>query len=206
MNKRLKILYLVVAYLIAIFALIGAYLFSKKFNIPFEQMTADPMMTFDGHPFIGIISNIGILFWCTTASVCFFAGIFLKNINKDKEGLFLISNGVITSLLLLDDFFMLHEYVFHSFQTLIYIIYSAGLLWYCLRFIKMLFNTNYILLGLAFFLLGSSVFTDLAFKNEGMQFLIEDSFKFLGITTWMLYFTSTSFNMLNSKKDITLVN
>jgi hypothetical protein len=199
MVKRYKILYLTVTYIIAILALIGAYFFSKKFNIPFEQMTADPMMTFDAHPFVGVISNIGILFWCITASVCLFSGFFLRNIGLNKEGLFLISNGVITSLLLLDDFFMLHEYIFHSYQTIIYLIYFIGLLWYCLRFVKMIVTTNFIFLGFAFFLLGSSVFTDVLFENKGMQFLIEDSFKFLGITTWMLYFTTTSFNMINTK-------
>ncbi|WNH10243.1 hypothetical protein [Thalassobellus suaedae] len=192
-SNLLAVLFTILA---ASFLLAFSYYFSVKFQIPLEAMTADPMSTFDAHPFIGLISNLGVLLWCTTASICFFAGFYLRQKKHNKEGLFLISNGVITSALLLDDFFMMHEYLFYTLQLVFYGVYLIGFIWYCYHFIRLIFLTEFIILGLAFAFLGASVFIDVVFPNVGFEYFIEDGFKFLGICTWMLYFVRTSYKMI----------
>src|SRR5690606_6340162 len=183
---RRAIFYIILTNILAGLLLAFAYFFSIKFKIPLEAMTADPMSTFDSHPFTGLISNVGVLLWCTTASICFWSGFFLMKKQIKKEGLFLISNGVITTSLLLDGFFMMHEYIFHTLQLLFYAIYFIGIIWYCYYFIKLIFKTEFIILGLAFVFLGGSVFVDVIFPNVGFQYFVEDGLKFLGISTWAL--------------------
>lgn len=48
--------------------------------------------------------------------------------------------------------------------------------------------------------LGLSVITDLILNsNDGIVYFMEDSLKFVGIFSWMLFFTTTSFQLLFKK-------
>ncbi|MCB0476295.1 MAG: hypothetical protein KDC69_11510, partial [Flavobacteriaceae bacterium] len=63
-------------------------------------------------------------------------------------------------------------------------------------------KSDYYLLLISVFFLGSSVFTDLIFPSEGLEYFIEDSFKFIGIVSWMLFFTTSAFRFLVENTDI----
>lgn len=198
-------LFILVAYIVCLSLLAIIFFIGTKYNISFKTITGDPLSTIGAHPFTGAISNIGVLLWCATASICFFSGVILSFKNHKKESLFIISSGILTFVLLIDDLFMFHDYIFYSFkqfkitQPITFSIYGILTIWYIYSFYKTIFSTRYIILGIAFFFLGMSVFTDLIIENEGLTYFIEDSFKFIGITSWMLYFTTTAFQLVSKK-------
>ncbi|MFI0429017.1 hypothetical protein [Mariniflexile sp. HMF6888] len=204
--RKDKISYFVFAiYFLMVLLLSSVFFVGKKFNIPFEKITGDPALTFKSHPFIGFLSNIGALIWCYTASICFFSALILFKTTDKKKALFFMCSGIFTSILLIDDFFMFHDYIFYTFinsdivQLIVYIAYAIFLFWYILRFLKFILSTLYIFLVLAIGFFGLSVLTDLIFKSKGLQYFIEDSFKFIGLINWMLFFSITAYNALLHK-------
>ncbi|MFI1771321.1 hypothetical protein [Thalassobellus citreus] len=204
--KKGKTRYFVAAsYILVAFLLFIVFYINKKYNIPFEKLTGDPALTFNAHPFIGFLSNLGVLLWCFTASVCYFSSALLFTTNNNKKALFFLSSGFFTSILLIDDFFMFHDYIFYSFesfkiiQPITYVIYGMLLLLCIIKFHKIIFDSLYIFLALAVGFLGLSVFTDLVFENIGLEYFIEDGFKFIGITNWMLFFSITSYQNVKTR-------
>ncbi len=55
---------------IVILVLLVVFL-SFKTGIPIDKFTGDPAAIAGINPFIGVVSNIGILFWCASASIEF---------------------------------------------------------------------------------------------------------------------------------------
>lgn len=172
--------------------------------MPFEKITGDPANYFEFHPFVGIISHIGAFLWCTSSITCFYTGYYLRSISKGEESNFLLFSGVFSFILLIDDFFMFHDDIFYSIYSLtlepfIFLTYALLLLYFIYKFYRIIFQNNYILLGTAGFFLGASIFLDLFFKSEGLQYFFEDSLKFIGIVSWTLFFVPTSYKLLQEK-------
>ncbi len=199
-----------ILYLITIIILCTVFVLSKTHNIPLMKFTADPALIFQANPFIGIISNLGVLLWCCTACICFFSGIIIYN-SQRKHASFLLYSGVFTTILLFDDFFMIHDYgIFYilpySFsEKIIFVLYVSFAIWYVIKFHKTILMTNhhYILLT-AFVFLGLSMVIDTIFESKGLEYFIEDSLKFIGIISWTIFFIATSYKSVI--KQITRLN
>jgi len=197
-------IFIIFTYATCLILLAISFIVGTKYSIPFSQITGDPALTFNAHPFTGIISNIGVLLWCTTSCICLFSGIVLFKLKQNKEATFLISSSFLSFILLIDDFFMFHDYILYSFeafkvtQSITYTFYISLMLWYSISFLKLIFNkTSYVILGIAFLFLGASAFIDLFLKNEGnLKYFIEDSLKFVGIFSWMLFYITSSYKLL----------
>lgn len=169
-------------------------------KIPIGNLTRDPLALV-GKPFyFGIVSQIGNLFWCSCAAICFFSAALLTK-NKPKiNSLYLLYAGFFTSFLLLDDLFLIHEDVFPNYlkisEKIIYLIYVSFLIFYIMKFKRVIVNTEFLPLLLAFFFFGFSVLVDKDLipisqywlENEGV-YLLEDGAKLLGIISWFIYFT-----------------
>jgi hypothetical protein len=184
-------------YIITTLILGTVFFLSKKYNIPFEKFTGDPALINKSNPFIGIISNVGALIWCTTASICLFSSSLLYFYNKKENSKFMLFSGVFTTILLLDDFFMIHDSAVYMIypndisQIILLLSYAIFAIWYIYNFYKIIIKEDYIILGTAFFFLGLSVGIDLFFESSKLEYFIEDSFKFIGIISWMLFFVTT---------------
>ena len=71
---------------------------TKKNNIQFEVFSRDPIQTLNGKPYVGILSNLGVIFWCATAAVLFFASkISALQKRPARETWFLFSGGLINA-------------------------------------------------------------------------------------------------------------
>lgn len=201
MKKTIGYIILLSYALIAILMLLVYYV-SLQFNIPFKEITGDPVLTFNAHPFTGIVSNIGILLWCASCSILVFSYFLAKDKLPKKEAFFLLYSGCITFLLLIDDLFMIHDYLLYSIgsnQYVMYTLYLILFIFYFIYFKDILINLPYKpLFILAFFFLGSSVGLDIVFKSEGLQYFIEDGLKLLGINSWFLFFTNYALLKLKS--------
>ncbi len=177
---------------------------SFKTGIPIKKFTVDPATFARINPFIGVVSNIGILFWCASASICFFSCALLQKTRFRRDfPAFLLFSGFITSILLLDDLFLFHEKGLSSrkiifpnasfiSQEMVYFSYIIIILFYLIRFRKIIIKTDIVLLFLAFLFFGASIIIDSLFKN----YLFEDGFKLFGIVSWFGYFVRVCFQVV----------
>lgn len=166
----------------------GAILTSQEFTASISYILS---------PFVGIISQIGILCWSMTASLCIFCSaiIYQKKYISNNLAYFLRFFGFITLILLLDDLFLLHEFILPRFlkipEKLTYLCYGSLVLWGLIRFKSVILQTEWIILLLSLLWFGCSIFIDLFpvldyFKD--LEYLLEDGFKLFGIVSWFYYF------------------
>ena len=172
--------------------------FSK--HIPLDYLTNDPVVVADLPVYIGVLSQFGIFLWAATAAICLFCSLLIKN---KVHKAFMIVSSLISALLGFDDVFMLHESVFPSLgihQKVVFLSYALIVLIYGLKFMKILLRTDYLLLGFAIFWFGISLLVD-NFLYESSPYitkLLEDGAKFIGITSWLFYYTRTCRQMLEN--------
>jgi len=194
-NKLIPVLalsYVLVLGLLSSVAIIGAY-----YNIPIVRFTGDPTVILGGRPFTGVISNVGVLFWCATSAICFFSFAIYGKTRNALTARFLLFSGLLTLLLLLDDLFVLHETIFpvyfHIPQTAVYLGYLILISMYFYKFKEIIAETEYTLLFIACSFFGVSVISDIFLPQKGLEYLVEDGFKLFGIVTWFIYFIRTCF-------------
>lgn len=167
-------------------------------GIRVDQLTRDPTAITGARPYVGFLSTIGLFFWSATASVCFLGAVLM---NKQRGLLrlkrFLFASGLLILLLGFDDAFLLHEDFLPQHvgipERLVYVGYAALGLFYLVRFNAVILNTDYLLLLLAWSLLGVSVSLDILLDRHiislprRIAFLLEDGAKFAGIVSWLVY-------------------
>ena len=170
---------------------------SNLYNIKLSLVVRDLAQTC-GYPIgVGMISNLGILLWGAAASICFFTT-FLEGINRESSKLLLLG-GIFSSLLCIDDFFLLHDrYLGPDFLNLTYLAISIFLLVRFRRILKIIGLFN-LLISILF--LGLSVFFDgviqqIFNQNYELTQLTEEGFKFIGIACWLNFWCKASSNSL----------
>jgi len=156
-------------------------------------------------PVAGFLSNLGILFWCVSASICFFSAYLVSQIKETQitEKRFLLTSGFLSSYLLLDDLFQIHEsshLIFPNYgEKIVFLALAIFSLGYVIAFHKLILRTSFLWLIAAFSCLASSIMVDsvlsLNFSNEILHWL-EDGFKWFGITCWAGYFLSVSTQLI----------
>ena len=166
---------------------------SNFYNIKLSLVVRDLAQTC-GYPIgVGMISNIGILLWGAAASICLFTS-FSEIINNESSKLLLLG-GVFSSLLCIDDFFLLHDrYIGPDFLNLTYLAISIFLLVKFQRILKKI-GVSYLIISILF--LGLSIFFDGVIQqiyNQSYELtqLIEEGFKFIGITCWLNFWCKSS--------------
>ena len=172
---------------------------SNIHNIKLSLVLRDLAQTC-GYPIgVGMISNIGILLWGAATSICLFTT-FSQNINSDSSKLLLLG-GLFSGLLCIDDFFLLHDrYIGPDFLNLTYLSISIFLL---VRFRRLLKKIGLFNLVISILFLGLSIFFDGVIQqifNQSYELtqLIEEGFKFLGITCWLNFWCKASSYALKS--------
>lgn len=139
--------------------------------------------------YYGLVSNIGILVWCSGAAICLFTALLLTLGKSDKADIYLFSlAGILTGWLMLDDFFLVHEDVFPALgipELVAFIVYAGLALSYFAICWRRILEHRFILLTLAVGLLGLSVLVDQLIHSESSaRIFTEDSAKLLGICAW----------------------
>jgi hypothetical protein len=184
-RKGLLLLYAPILALLFM-ATIAAYFW----HIPLSRLTRDTASIAGVHPLTGVVSNVGILLWCATAVICLFSRSLLRQQGLHAEARFLLWGGLMTLVLLVDDFFMIHEYIapvhFHVNETLVLASYACGAGAYLLKFRRLILAANYQLLAAAMVLFTASMAVDIA-DGQGWWRLGEDGCKILGIASWLGY-------------------
>ena len=173
--------------------------------VSFPYFSLDPILLIeDGKPYFGFLSYVGILLWCSTASVCLYSSLILKKYKSESEWIkFLLASGLITTMMLVDDLFLFHEYIPNYIpinEKIIFSIYGIIIIIFLIRFWRIILNnTKYLLLLASFIFFALSMATDVFHDDKlAFHYSFEDGFKLLGIVSWFIYFTGTSFNSLTS--------
>lgn len=166
-----------------------------------------------GVPFYtGAISNLGIVFWIITASVCLLtAEVLPKGATPKGEVSFVRASGYMTAVLGADDLFMVHDAVGPRYLGIssewIYGVYVVVICLILVRYRAVIMRNDYVLLvaSLAFLAasLGVDVIHDLklfegGLASIGLRFLLEDGLKLLGIGGWLAYFVSLCHALLTT--------
>jgi hypothetical protein len=166
---------------------------SNLYKIKLNLVVRDLAQTC-GYPIgVGMISNIGILLWGAAASICLFTT-FSGCINKESSKLLLLG-GIFSGLLCIDDFFLLHDrYIGPDFLNVTYLSISIFLL---VRFQKILKSIGLFNLIISILFLGLSIFFDGVIQqvfNQSYELtqLVEEGFKFIGITCWLNFWCKAS--------------
>jgi hypothetical protein len=186
-------------------------LISLKTKIPIEVFLSDPALVAGSNglanselnvsinPLIGAVSNIGILLWCISATIAFLGFLILKKSRKKKDTKsFLFYSGILTSILLVDDLFLIHEAIAPKIlqinQEMFYLFLVIATAGWLIKFRKTILKTDYIPLVLAFVFLGLSVVFDRIVDLSIIQLefsqikIFEDGSKLFGIVSWTTYF------------------
>ncbi len=179
---------------VALFSIAG-----KIYQIPFSDFSRDPLQLFNEPFYKGSFSQLGILFWSGSVVTLYFSAFLIRKLFNDKSHFYyLIFFGTLSSLLMLDDLFLLHEEFYRhnlgipeKFTQLFYILFSVAIFVY---YRKTLLKTNLPILIAGFLFLALSIIADKYSGSLGsLQHVLEDGFKFTGILFWFGYSLETGY-------------
>jgi hypothetical protein len=171
-------------------------------GIPISFFTGDASVVAHAPLYAGFLSNVGILVWCSTAAICVFCAALLhQEIDSGRDlAQFFLFSGLITSILLVDDLYLLHSLIFprylHIPEKLVYLGYGVGLLLYLMRFRTVILKSEFPLLIFALGFFGLSIIIDIRPVDFYGQNLLEDGSKLLGIISWATYFINAGLSQL----------
>ena len=173
------------------------YLLSLKTGHSFTDLTRDPAQVYNTSAVVGFLSHLGILVWTASAAICFFtSGLIDRRSNRR----FFLYSGLLSTLLVLDDEFLLHEIVFPNYlgipENYVYLGYICLIFAYFIYFHRQILKNNYILLLISSMALGLSLGLDLIIPSATA---LEDCFKFAGIVFWLAYFVDAAIAQLKLK-------
>jgi hypothetical protein len=202
-HLRGTLMAMALVFMVSALALAVVFFFHFGHGVSFGHLTRDPTAVMEAPFYTGFLSQFGIIFWSATASICLFSGVVASPL-LSAEKKFLYASGLFILLLAIDDLFLLHEGLFPQHlgipEMVVYAAYAVITLVYVWRFLPIILKTNYLLFGLAFFFFGLSIGIDLFDPVAGdVGYLIEDTPKFMGILTWLAYFSLVSINIVGGK-------
>lgn len=177
----------------ALVLLASLLLVALRYDLSTAELTKDVASLANVPFYYGLVANIGVLFWCATAALCFFAAQIVRDRNMAQPYVrFLVFSGAFTLFLLFDDLLRLQDHVLPTYLKLpgglISILYLLTLLVYGRLFARLIRSTDFVLLACAFAFFGGSLLTELVpFYFKG-HLLLEDALKLLGILSWFAYY------------------
>lgn len=197
-------------YLPTLLLLVGTGIFVIGTNAHITFFLRDAKAVYDIPFHAGALSSIGILFWCGAATVCLFTSLVLyETAAASEKRQFLLNAGLLTSILMFDDLFLLHEDFAPNYLGLpgdvLYVLYAALAVTLLLYYRHVIVRSASALLLLSgAFLAGSIGFEVLheyglfltGAESRGLQHFLEDGSKLLGVAGWFSYFAWTSYTSL----------
>lgn len=173
-----------------------------------RELFNDPADTLGFHPLLGVVSMLGLFGWAAAAGIAFLTYAVTRFHESVEMRRFWLAAGLLTTLLLLDDAFMLHEEIlpvaFGIRERYVKLGYLAVAAAFGLGFFKVLAGNNLRLVVAAGSFFALSFLCDTPFlmqplglwESDTVVYLIEDGAKFIGISLWMAYVAKTAADSL----------
>lgn len=177
---------------------------SRILGVSASRLMRDPAATMDVHPLTGLVSSLGIVVWAATVAVLGFSATLLLHVNEGRRAArFLGMGAALTGILLADDLFQFHEYLFASQlglpEMLVFAAYALSISGIVYAFSAEVRSSQAGLLAAAIACFAVSIVCDAVLdQSVDWSFWVEDGFKFIGITCWFAYFANTSFVAVSS--------
>ncbi|ABY36903.1 MAG TPA: hypothetical protein DEF43_12905 [Chloroflexus aurantiacus] len=167
------------------------WLAARLWHIDPIILLRDVYIVVGAEPYAGLMSNIGLLGWCVAATVWSITVYLLHPHRADPRYGLAISAGVITAILLIDDGWMLHEYLLPQLTGLSEKVFLAGYALLAITFagyaLPRMLQTDYLLAGIAAGCLAASYLIDIVLPFTPRHTLYEDVAKLSGIIFWAAY-------------------
>lgn len=186
-------------YLVSAAVILLIFLAARSVGIGFFELTKDPLAgQVKSTPiYSSILSNLGIMGWCFTVAIQFFAAWLIRRLDPASQvAAFLFQAGFITLMLMLDDFLMLHERMNHTVEAIIFGGYGILVATVFIRFRNVILQTNFLILGVALGCFLLSMVLDNVVERLSLvipyRTMLEDAFKIIGIVGWVWYFIGLS--------------
>jgi len=167
------------------------------FEIPFPDLTANPISRMAVPFYQGILQRIGTILWGGTVLVSLFTYYNLEpSENLIEIRKFLLSSGIFFGYFLIDELLLIHNFIFpkvlNIHQLLVVIVYAVLTLIFIIRFRVIIKNNFLWLFVIAISFLGLSVLVDILSYLKVIRFsfryLLDDGAKFLGIFNLFVYY------------------
>lgn len=177
--------------------------------VTMASLIRDPAALSGGRFYYGFVSNLGVILWCATASVCLFRGAELLGRPAQRAtAVFMLSAGLFTAVVLLDDFFMLHEEVIPTYlhipEKAVLLAYALMLAFYLALNWRLLLAADAPLLALALGFFALSNLVDMTFTHSfymttrgeevSRDVIVEEGAKFVGISAWTTFHLRAAWN------------
>jgi hypothetical protein len=194
----------------AILVLLFTLLMQAMLNRPLADFTRDPLQVARLPPYIGFLSNIGILLWNSVLAVCAFCAVAALrggDPSRREPALLLLHFAAITAVLMLDDLFMFHEWVFPRIlgigETTVAAVYGFLVLLFLLRHARaILSGADTIFLALAFVGFGIHNMVEILPVDSVLRtHLMEDGAKLFGIAGWVVFGLSRALAVTEADKE-----
>lgn len=189
----------------SLFILLVMVITSVLLHVKISTLTRDFAAIANIHPLSGMLSNLGVLLWCVSASISGFAAIILREVVSKSIFRFLLFSSLLSVYLLLDDFFLFHENLASRYlglsEKLLFVALGIALFTYLIVFRRIILQTNFSVLLLALGFLATSVGIDVILESWSLRlghwtFFFEDGAKWLGIASWCSYYVHTSYQLI----------
>lgn len=183
--SRLLAVVLIVGMLTGVLAVAATGVFAELAGVPSESLTREPQTVLGGAAHVGAMSNLGVLAFGVAAVA---AGLTATVVRGRARGMFAAAS-IVTSLMLLDDLYLLHDAVYPKIgvpETAVQAAYLLAIAAIVLRWRAELgwVALSGIGLTLAFWALSIGMDTFLNNHPLNVDQLVEDGAKFVGIAVW----------------------
>jgi len=186
----------------------GTVLVAKLTGNPIWKLAQDPASIIWYPPYIGLLSNWGVILWVVTATICLFSAVLLKRHRATGVTIrFLVVSGLFSLLLGIDDLYMLHDRLlprmFHKPEIFFYLLYFFALVAYLAYFTPQIMKYDYLLFLVALMLF---VFSRIRIPYFDRFMTTGDMLKYFGIVFWLAFFYRTALHemttLVRSEKSI----
>ena len=196
-RRRSLALTLGTIYALLALLLLLAFVAADRVDRPTSVFLRDPMGVFDGPGYIGALSNVGVLGWAAGAYAAGLAWLVLGGGRRSPY----LWGGLLTGVLLADDFFLLHESYYPSVgvsSAIAAVFYAGATVTYLVVFRDFIRRHDAVLMPPALVLFGLSAVIDHSSERE-WALVLEDVFKLFGIFTWSLFFVRAALSDLRAR-------
>jgi len=146
--------YLLITFTLSTVILVAIIIVGLQLDIDLRRLTQDG----------SFISDLGAILWCVAATVCFFAASVLRNSQAKDVYQFLLYSALLTTYLLFDDFFQIHDHFLHNklgiSEKITYLVLGVASSTLIIKFRLTISRTDYLIMLLGFGFLVISVFAD----------------------------------------------
>lgn len=166
-------------------------------------LAKDPAELIGFSPYVGMLSHWGVILWITTAAICLFSAVILRQYQAfGVETRFLAASGAFSLLLGVDDLYMLHDRLlprlFHLPEAFFYLLYFLAFVGYLFFFASHILKYDYLLFAIAFifFVISRGFYSWIPYFGE--FYATADVLKCFGIVFWLIFFYRTALQEISA--------